>query len=161
MFKFYYNRNAQTKKKIIRTILSIVFVDQISKRIIYVYLQPQAVIPIINNIFYLNYFENKRVTFEILQRNIWLFLSIAFFSIILGIYFLLKSTNVSYYARFGGALIIGGSIGNLMDRLLYGFVIDFIDLFPCPVFNLADIFIAVGTSILLCSILFNKYKISI
>ncbi len=161
MFKFYYNRNTKTNRKIIYIILSIVFIDQISKRITYVYLQPQAVIPVINRVFYLNYFENSGVAFEILQKNTWLFLLITSILIIIATYFVLKDTNISNAARLGKALIIGGLIGNLMDRVIYGFIIDFIDIFECPVFNLADISIVLGICILLYSILFNKHRTNI
>jgi signal peptidase II len=119
------------------------------------------VIPVINRVFYLNYFENSGVAFEILQKNTWLFLLITSILIIIATYFVLKDTNISNAARLGKALIIGGLIGNLMDRVIYGFIIDFIDIFECPVFNLADISIVLGICILLYSILFNKHRTNI
>jgi signal peptidase II len=78
--------------------------------------------------------------------------------IIIGLLFFQLKKNKTFYARLPLILILSGGISNLIDRLIHGCVIDFIDLKFWPVFNLADIFIAIGVAMLLLKILKNKSR---
>ena len=76
------------------------------------------------------------------------------------VYYLLKN-KVYWVEKYSLLLIISGAVGNLIDRIMYGYVIDFLDFiifgYDFPVFNIADSFITIGAIGLIISILFlNK-----
>ena len=125
----------------------IVIIDQLSKILII-----DKNISIIPNFLEFNYIQNAGGAFGIGKANIILISSII---IIIGIItFLIKEhKKVTNYIPF--ILILSGSIGNLIDRVFRGYVIDFIDinLFNFPNFNIADISIVIGVIILLYIIL--------
>jgi signal peptidase II len=72
------------------------------------------------------------------------------------IYFQRRLKFNDYWLQFGLAFILGGSLGNLLDRLLHGFVIDYIDLTYWPVFNLADVMINLGVLLIVIKLLFKE-----
>ena len=137
-----------------------VFIDQISKLIILknIFFLSQGI-----NIFWgLNivYVENRGVSFGLLSEfNIPFYLGILSF-IISGyiIYLILKTKNK--LEIMGLSLILGGALGNGYDRLVNGYVIDFIDIYfkkyHWPAFNFADLFITLGAILFLIQILRNK-----
>ena len=151
-----------SNKTFLTTILVIitVLIDQISKLIILknIFFLSQGI-----NIFWgLNivYVENRGVSFGLLSEfNIPFYLGILSF-IISGyiIYLILKTKNK--LEIIGLSLILGGALGNGYDRLVNGYVIDFIDIYfkkyHWPAFNFADLFITLGAILFLIEILRNK-----
>lgn len=115
-------------------------------------------IEIIKNFFAFEYLENRGAAFGIFQNKV-LFLSIFTFIVLGGIvFYLVKYKPKSKFIRVGLALIISGALGNLYDRIFYNYVVDFIlvhykDVYYYPTFNVADIFVVVGTIILAISII--------
>ncbi len=108
-------------------------------------------IPVIQNVLYLTYVENRGAAFGILQNQRWFFIVVTLAVIVaMLVYVIWKKTNHKMLL-ISFALIIGGGVGNLIDRLMLSYVIDFIDfrLIHFPVFNVADICVVCG-SILLC-----------
>ena len=139
------------------------FVDQISKYAAYVSLVDRDPVVIINNFFQLNYVKNYGAAWGILQnqRVLFVILTVAIL-VFLGIY-AKKNKNLTKMTRISLALIAGGALGNLIDRVKVGYVIDFLDinfgsLYDFPVFNFADSFIVVGTFIMMYLIITNKYE---
>ena len=136
-------------------IVSIVItLDQISKYIIslnYDYILNKNIL-----IFSINYIQNYGAAFNIFEGN-RIFLSvISIFSSLILIYFIFFKERFSSTDRYGLSLILAGSLGNGIDRIIKGYVIDFINLtlFNFPVFNFADIAINIGCIILI----FNYFK---
>ena len=136
-------------------IVSIVItLDQISKYIIslsYDYILNKNIL-----IFSINYIRNYGAAFNIFEGN-RIFLSlISIFSSLILIYFIFFKERLSSSDRYGLSLILAGSLGNGIDRIIKGYVIDFINLklFNFPVFNFADIAINIGCIILI----FNYFK---
>ncbi len=134
----------------------IVLIDQFTK-----YLMFNKYNILINRdflLFRLDFVKNYGAAFNIFNGNRILLSTIStIFSIIL-IYLILRknlSSNIEYYSY---SFILGGTIGNGMDRILRGFVIDFINLniINFPVFNIADISINIGFIFLIYSIFKNK-----
>jgi len=121
----------------------IVILDQITKSLIRKYLSLHQSIPLINNILHFTYIQNTGAGFGILkQQNIFLiFISLIIIGTIL-FYFdrIIKEKAI----HIPIALILGGAIGNLIDRILIGHVIDFIDFRIWPAFNVADSAITIG-----------------
>lgn len=129
--------------------------DQFSKCIAYALLQPQGVIPVVNNAFYLNYVENRDAAFAAGVNNVWILAPVAAI-ICIGVYYIYKTPYIMDTAKWGITLMIGGAFGNFLDSIRLGFVIDFFDLMIYPVFNLADIFITAGFSIMVLVLLLGN-----
>ncbi len=129
--------------------------DQIIKYFVSVYLQPVGSVSIINNLFKLTYVENRGVAFGMLSDMRWFFVVLTSVLIICIIVFMFKKRPQNKMFYIASALIIGGGIGNLIDRVFYGYVIDYLSIsfFP-PVCNFADYCITVGTVLLLIYVLF-------
>lgn len=129
--------------------------DQVIKYFISLYLAPVGTVEVIPGLFSLTYVENRGAAFGMMSNMRWVF--IAFTVIVIGvfIYFLFKKKIRSRLFFASAALLIGGGIGNLIDRILSGYVVDYLSLsfFP-PVCNFADYCITAGTVILIIYLIF-------
>ena len=124
--------------------LTILF-DQISK-IIITRFNPEWNL----NLLQIHLIKNFGAGFGILQNQRILLIFISVIVIFLIVYFYQNIPKNTTYQLFVG-LFLGGTIGNLIDRILKGYVIDFIDLSFWPAFNLADSFITIGViGLILC-----------
>ncbi len=126
------------------TALIIILIDQITKFLIKTSFQLNQTLPIINNIFHLTYIHNFGAGFGILQhqRFILVFVSIIVVGFIF--YYLDKIKEKERLLQLLIGFILGGTVGNLIDRIIYGYVIDFLDFRIWPVFNFADSFVTIG-----------------
>ncbi|WP_024620681.1 signal peptidase II [Metaclostridioides mangenotii] len=134
-------------------------IDQISKLLALKHLQDVSTIPIINNIFHFTYVENRGAAFGMLQNNQIIFVVIALIASIFGMYYLCTK-KIHIVGKIGIMLLISGALGNLIDRIRLGFVVDFLDfrIVWQYVFNIADVFVVVGTILLCIFILFFESK---
>ena len=119
-------------------IISVVL-DQISKKIVIDNLKPIGTVPLIKDVFHFTYCENTGAAFSFLFKNI-------------------KKKNHNKMLLFGLSFILGGAIGNFIDRFFHGFVTDFFDfrLINFAIFNIADVFITIGGILFCIYILFSK-----
>ena len=126
-----------------------IVVDQWSKWIVLEHLVPVHSVDVIPGLLRWVYVENRGAAFGILQNQRWLFLVITVAMLIFCVHYLLRGCE-SKWMGFALTLIIGGGIGNMIDRIFRGFVVDFISIsfFP-PVFNVADICVVVGAFLLI------------
>lgn len=137
-------------KKLWIYILSIILIliDQTSKLLIINNLK-NLPFKVINKVLYFNYYENTGVAFSFAEGNVAMFVILNFILITGLIFFYEKNKkNFKNITKIFIACIIAGGISNLIDRMLKGHVVDFIDvsnLIHFPVFNIADIFIVIGT----------------
>lgn len=140
-------------------ILGLVFLDQLTKWLVVLRLKPISDFPIINNVFHLTYVENRGAAFGILQgKHLFFIIMTSIVMVFITIYyFKLPSERKYHWMRLALILLAGGAIGNLMDRIRLGYVIDFLyfKLIDFPVFNFADICVVVGVAILSLFILIN------
>ena len=124
---------------------------------------------IIRGVFAINLVHNKGGAFGIFNNQVPLFIIISFISIVTIVFLLIgikRSRNRSVDSKVSYAkvteicliLILGGAIGNLIDRLRFGYVIDFLDFKVWPVFNIADSAITIGVTILFISLAFGRKK---
>jgi len=132
----------------------IITLDQISKYYIslnYDYFLNRNIL-----FFSINYIRNYGAAFNIFEGNRIFLSSISIFSSLILIYFIFFSKKLNTFDRYGLSLILSGSLGNGIDRIIKGYVIDFINLklFNFPIFNIADIAINIGCIILI----FNYFK---
>jgi len=118
--------------------------DQLSKFFANIYLH--QLFCLINKFFYLTYLENRGAAFGILQNKQWVFigLSLVVSGVLIG--WLIRTRRSEKPALFNIAIIflLAGTLGNMLDRVWHGYVIDFISISSFPVFNFADVFINVG-----------------
>lgn len=128
--------------------MSVLAADRISKYIAKGYLRPRGSLPVIDGIFHLTYVENRGVAFGMLQNKGWVFIPVTLVVILGMVYLLGKTEKKSRMLRLSMAMVLGGAIGNLYDRIFIGYVVDFLDFRIWPVFNLADSSIVIGAVLL-------------
>jgi len=150
-----------TKKEgsIMLWVLIIVFaviLDQVTKYLARVYLKPVGSIQLIPNVFHFTYVENRGAAFGILQNQRWFFILITIIVVLAIVYYMFTHCNDSLLLNIALSMILGGAIGNLIDRIRFGYVVDLFHfiLIDYPVFNIADSFVVVGTILLAYYILF-------
>jgi signal peptidase II len=143
---------------ILTLILAILSLDQITKLLISRYLPLHSSLPILDGFFYLTLVHNSGAAFGIFKNQIVLFIITSIISIIL-IYINLKREKKNNIYSISLALILSGALGNLIDRLRFGYVIDFFDFRIWPVFNVADSAITIGAILLGWYILNQKSNI--
>lgn len=145
-------------------ILSIIFIiiDQLSKIIIVNNLTNNKSIEVIKSFFYLTYTNNKGAAFSILTGRRILLILVAVIVIGVLIYYARKNKIEGKVNKIALSLVIGGSIGNLIDRILRGAVVDFIDVkifgYNFPIFNLADTFIVIGVFLLIIEMFRKEHR---
>ncbi|MBQ6494918.1 MAG: signal peptidase II [Bacilli bacterium] len=139
-------------KKIYLTTIITLLIDIISKVIITNTLTLKESIKIINKFFYITYTKNTGVAFSLLEGS-KIFIIIATIIILIVLIKYLNNKYVNRLEQISYGLIIGGALGNLIDRIIYGYVIDFLDFkifnYNYPIFNLADSAIVIGVIILI------------
>ncbi len=125
-----------------------VLLDQGSKLAIQEEMVLHESIPVLPGFFHITYILNRGAAFGILENQRWLFLLMAaVLFIVYGLFY--RRIPDSWLARCGTGLLLGGALGNALDRGLRGAVVDFFDFRIWPVFNVADIGIVVGVCLLL------------
>ncbi len=133
--------------------------DQCSKIIILRVISPGQSFPIIGNIFHLTLVFNRGAAFGIFARIPFLFIVISVAIVCFIIISSIRRSAILTFYSLPVSIILGGALGNLADRLRFGFVVDFLDFRIWPVFNIADIAITTGAILLLWRIFKNKSKI--
>lgn len=132
--------------------------DQIIKYFVTVYLQPVDSVSVIDNLLSLTYVENRGVAFGMFKDMRWIFVILTTIMLVIIIFYMFKKRPQGKFFYICAGMIIGGGIGNLIDRVLYGYVIDYLSLsFFSPVCNFADYCITIGTVMLMIYILFFSY----
>lgn len=144
---------------IISMFIIILVIDLATKYWAYNYLQEVGSIPVIENIFHLTYVENRGAAFGILQDQRWIFIVATVATLIFILWYLRQMDPEIRILKIGLNLILVGAIGNLIDRVYLGFVVDFIDFRIWPVWNVADMAIVVGTIITIGIIIFYEKAI--
>lgn len=137
---------------------ALVILDQTTKFIISANLQLYKSFPVLKDVFHITRVHNSGAAFGILKGMLPIFIFLSIVAIFLIILYANRFRRSYYHLRTGLLLILAGTIGNLIDRLRLGYVIDFIDLRIWPVFNVADMTITIGGAFLICHILVMPRK---
>lgn len=136
----------------------LVITDQLTKHLAVVRLKNQAAYNLINGILEFNYLENRGAAFGVLQNQKYFFVFVALIFIGVIVFVLIKvPTQKKYYSlNILLVMIAAGAVGNMIDRVRYDYVVDFIYLvcIQFPIFNVADIYVTTATVILVFQILF-------
>ena len=129
--------------------------DQLFKFLVTAHLKPVGTVNVLGDVFKLTYVENRGVAFGMFQGMQWIFVVLTVALLALLIIYMFKKRPKHKFFYFTSALIIGGGIGNLIDRVFYGYVIDYLSVsFFSPVCNFADYCITVGVVLLAIYLLF-------
>ena len=134
-------------------ILLVILIDQIVKASIRSAFSPGEGIDVLGRVFGLTYVQNTGAAFSMLSGATYVLILIPLIAIIIGIWYMEKNRKEHWSLYLSLALVIGGGISNLADRVIFGFVTDMFDFHFWPVFNVADIAICVGCGILIIYIL--------
>jgi len=130
--------------------LAVLVADQATKWLALEFLSSVSTVPVIPGVFHLTLVRNSGVAFGLFQ-GYGLWITLGTLAVLAGLFRATLRPGGSQWAPFCLALILGGAIGNLMDRMRFGGVIDFLDFRIWPVFNLADSCITVGAALLAVS----------
>ena len=132
--------------------LCAIFLDRLSKCAACAALESGGSVAVIPSIFHLTLVRNTGAAFGMLKDGRLFFIGASVVAIIAIIAYIARRTPKDMLVSLALGLILGGAAGNLADRVLYGYVIDFLDLRVWPVFNIADSCITIGTIILVLKI---------
>ena len=136
-------------------VTGVLLLDQFTKFLAERFLQLNTPVILIKNFLNLSLVHNRGAAFGIFKDQLFMFVVIAVCAIGF-IFFNLKNKRRSLLSSISLSLILAGAAGNLIDRLRFGFVIDFIDLRVWPVFNLADSAITIAACLLIWEAIFKK-----
>ncbi|WP_304960371.1 signal peptidase II [Thomasclavelia cocleata] len=155
--------NLTKRNKLLYLITLIVLIggDQFTKHLISSSMQLGQSQEIIDNFFYFTYAHNTGVAWEMLAGHLWLFIIVALISAVLMIIFFKRTRKEEILTRFGLVLTFAGMIGNLADRIVLGYVRDFIDViifnYNFPIFNIADVAVVIGVALIIIEIIFEEH----
>ena len=149
--------------KILFVSVLLVFADQISKILIRINMSLYESIPVITNFFNLTYVTNDGMAFGInFPFGIYIFSTISLIFTVFLFWYLWTIKENGIVIRTGVALIIAGAVGNLIDRIFLGSVVDFLDFmigsYHWYVFNFADSYVTVGMGFILYDSFFLEPK---
>ena len=130
-------------------------IDQIIKYFIVTDLKPVGTVNVLGDVFKLTYVENRGVAFGMFSGMHWVFIVLTSLLLAAIIFYMFKKRPSGKFFYITVALIIGGGVGNLIDRVFLNYVVDYLSLsfFP-PVCNFADYCITVGVVLLAVYLLF-------
>ncbi|EOS75043.1 signal peptidase II [Lachnospiraceae bacterium 10-1] len=158
------NKKAMNKQKIKLLIMDMILLiilvalDQFTKYIAVLKLKNQAAFSIIDGVLEFNYLENRGAAFGMLQNQKIFFLFVAFIFLMVIVYVLIRVPQEKKYFSLHVLLIMisAGAIGNMIDRIRFDYVVDFIYivLINFPIFNVADMYVTFATVILVFQVLF-------
>ena len=146
---------------------AVIAIDQLTKAVITEKLFMYGTHKVIDGFFNLVYVMNPGAAFGFLSRTPELFrysffIGITVLAMLLIIYYLVKSGNEKAIITLSLALIFGGAVGNLIDRIRFGAVVDFLDFYignwHWPAFNAADSAITVGAALMLWEMIIARHK---
>ena len=130
----------------------VIFLDRVTKRFFTKLLDYGESIKVIPHALDFTLIHNTGIAFGLFKDKGYVFIIIPIIAVILlvvNIYYYRKSDDaLSHTYIVAIALILGGAIGNLIDRIMYGYVIDFINFHIWPVFNVADSAITIGAIVI-------------
>ena len=141
-------------------VILMVFSDQLSKYFINANMFVGDSIKIIDGFFSIHYVQNTGAGFSILEGQMTFFYAITIFALCFLFYLLFSEDNNNKLYNAAVLMMIGGTIGNFIDRIFRHFVVDFLDFvifgYDFPVFNLADCFLTIGVVLFILCMFYSE-----
>lgn len=149
------------KKKHIILILCILMIDQVSKFLIDSLMSVRESIPVIPGFFNISYYRNTGAAWSIMEGNMMFFYIITIVALC-GMYMFYKhSEEKDVLTKLALCLMMAGSIGNFMDRLVFQYVRDFFDFiifgYDFPIFNIADASLCIGVGLIILDVCIETF----
>lgn len=143
--------------KIIIISLALILSDQIIKMLVISNVSPNSSVPIINNLLYITNIKNYGAAFGILQNTRYFLIAIAILALVLIYFIFIKGKQLKTIEIITYSLLIGGISGNLIDRVVRSYVVDYVEThlanYSFAIFNLADACIVIATIIFIINII--------
>ena len=146
-------------------IIVTVFLDQLTKYLTVLHLKPIDTYPIIEDVFHFTYVENTGAAFGMMKDARWIFMITSTVAIIGILAYMIhrayvKKVKMPWMEALSLSLIVGGGIGNMLDRTVLGYVVDMIDcrFIDFAVFNVADSFVCIGAGLMILYLLIEMRK---
>ena len=146
-------------------IIVTVFLDQLTKYFTVLHLKPIDTLPIIEDVIHLTYVENTGAAFGMMKDARWIFMITSTLAIIGILGYMIyrayiKKEKMHWMEALSLSFIVGGGIGNMIDRTVLGYVVDMIDfrLINFAVFNVADSFVCVGAGLMILYLLLTMAR---
>ena len=154
-------RKQKRRMLVLLPVFLLVLLDQLTKKAAVMYLKGKDAFSLIPGVFELQYLENRGAAFGALQNQRWFFILVVFLVLAALIWCFLRLPEEKHYRPLAilSILIAAGAIGNMIDRILNGYVIDFFyfSLIDFPIFNVADIYVTLSM-LTLFLLIFTFYK---
>ncbi len=139
-------------------IIILIIIDQVTKHLAIIHLKPITTMPLIQDAIHFTYTENTGAAFSIFRDKKYFLIILTSFAMLGLFWYLLKliKQRDKLLLKISFSMIIAGGLGNIIDRVRLGYVVDFIDfrIINYAIFNVADIFIVVGAGLLILDSLF-------
>ena len=146
-------------KRIVLFSMIIFIIDQIVKLFVGFSLELNTSFTVFNNFFYISNVHNYGAAFSVLYGNRIFLVIVSVITLVLVYYFLLKNKKFDWFNIILYSLLIGGILGNLFDRIIYGYVVDYLDFYifgyNFPIFNIADICIVISVILIVIDTLWG------
>lgn len=141
-------------------IILIVAFDQVTKLLAQKYLYDGTVVSFIKGIVQFNYTENTGMAFSLFTGARWIFIIVTVIACGGALWYMFSNRCQSLWLYWSVGVIIAGGVGNLIDRVLYGFVIDFIEpvFINFAIFNIADCAVTLGAVSLIAYLVLDLFK---
>ncbi|ALQ69472.1 lipoprotein signal peptidase LspA [Bacillus thuringiensis] len=142
--------------------LFVIVIDQISKWLIVKNMELGTSIPIIDNVLYITSHRNRGAAWGILENKMWFFYIITVIFVVFIVFYMKKYAKTDKLLGISLGLILGGAIGNFIDRVFRQEVVDFIHVYifsyNYPVFNIADSALCIGVVLIIIQTLLEGKK---
>lgn len=133
--------------------------DQLTKYLIQANFELNSTIPLIDGIFHITYIHNSGAAFSLFQNKTGFLIAMQLIVISIVVIYLVKKQKKEHWCLLLSlSLIVAGGVGNLIDRAMNGYVVDFLDFRFWPIFNVADISVCVGCGLLVLYMFFIEPK---
>lgn len=138
--------------------LLIIGIDQLTKYLTVANINLHEVVEVFPNVLSWMYLQNSGAAWSILEGQMWFFYIITFVVVLVVIYYLQKYGHQSRLLAVSLSLILAGSIGNVIDRIRFGYVVDMIRLefIDFPIFNVADMSLSIGVGLMILYVFLDE-----
>lgn len=145
---------------IFSVIAGVICLDQLTKWLTVSLLAYRETVPLWEGVFHFTYERNTGMAFGMLKDHRWVFMVLSTVAIVGLLFYLIRYRPQNRWLQVSLSMIVGGGIGNMIDRIYLGYVVDFLDfrLINFAVFNVADSFVCVGAGIVIVYLLLDLYK---
>lgn len=140
----------------------VVFLDQLTKYLAVIFLKPVGSFPLWKDVFHFTYSTNTGMAFGMLgeENQRWVFMTVSTLAIVGFLVYLFWKKPQRKLECIAISFVVGGGIGNMIDRIVMGKVVDFLDftLIDFAIFNVADSFVCIGAGLFMLSVILDAVR---